>query len=434
MRFDEFELNESLMDGVFSMGFNEATPIQELAIPVILENKDLIACAQTGTGKTAAYLLPTLHKIQEANLDQSRIHTVIIVPTRELALQIDQQLQGFSYFTSVSSIAVYGGGDSGAFSTQRNALKKGADVVVATPGKLISQLRSGGIDFSHMKQLILDEADRMLDMGFLDDILEITSYMPKERQTLLFSATMPPKIRKLASQTLNNPEEINIAISKPAAGVTQGAFLVHDKQKVGIIQFLLQDDDIESTVIFTSTKKAVKEVRDALAKAGLKVEGISSDLDQSEREEVLRLFRAGKVRILVATDVISRGIDIDTIELVINYDVPNDPEDYVHRVGRTARANREGEAITLINTVDQQKFSKIEELIGNEIRKVPNPKEIGEGPEYAPDKRPARRSFPSKNRNNGGSSKHGENKRKYTKKPTHKKPSSHKPKGKSSEN
>ncbi|GAA4835721.1 DEAD/DEAH box helicase [Algivirga pacifica] len=400
MKFSELNLDEALIDAVESMGFDEATPIQELAIPAILNDEDLIACAQTGTGKTAAYILPTLHKIA-VQAEEGGIHTIVIVPTRELALQIDQQLQGFSYFTSTSSIAVYGGGDSNSFSQQRNALKQGADIVIATPGKLISQLRSGGINLSHLKQFVLDEADRMLDMGFFEDIMEISSFLPESKQTILFSATMPPKIQKLANQLLKSPTEINIAISKPAENITQGAFLLYPKQKVEMIKYLLQDDDIESTIIFTSTKSAVKEVAKALQGLGLKAQGISSDLQQDEREEVLRLFRAGITRILVATDVVSRGIDIDTIELVINYDVPNDPEDYVHRIGRTARANREGEAITFISTSDQDKFLRIEELLEATIRKVKNPAHIGDGPEYAPRKKRAS-SFKKKPRRSSG--------------------------------
>lgn len=425
MNFTDFGFDDAVVDGILGMGFKEATPIQEQAIPIILNNNDIIACAQTGTGKTAAYLLPCLHKV-EISKHSSAIHTIIVVPTRELAQQIDQQLQGFSYFTSASSIAVYGGGDSEEFSKQRKALKEGADIVVATPGKLISQLRSGGIKLDQLQQLILDEADRMLDMGFYEDIMEIVSYLPKERQTLMFSATMPPKIRKMAVQILKEPEQINLATAKPAEGVTQGAFLLYDEQKVKMVQYLLQDDDIESTVIFTSTKRAVKEVQKALSNLGLSVRGISSDLEQSEREEVLRLFKAGKVRIMVATDVISRGIDIDTIELVINYDVPNDPEEYIHRVGRTARANREGEAITFINNTEQHKFIKIEELIGKEIRKVDNPADIGKGPEYNPRKRSGggrgRRNFSSRSGGQKSSSQRKSNGKGYSKrKPTLKK-------------
>lgn len=374
------------------MGFENPTPIQEQAIPIILQHKDLIACAQTGTGKTAAFLLPVLNKL--AKQDTQSTNTLVIVPTRELALQIDQALQGFSYFTSVSSIAIYGGSDGSAFETERRALTEGANVIIATPGRLMAHLNMGYVKLDKLEHLILDEADRMLDMGFVDDIIRITSYLPKKRQTLMFSATMPPKIRTLATKLLNNPEQINIAISRPAEGVMQGAYLVYDRQKNNLIKALLEgkEKELSSVIIFLSTKQKVKELDRDLQKAGIKAKAIHSDLEQSEREEVLRNFRSKQTQILVATDILSRGIDIEDIGLVINYDVPGDAEDYIHRIGRTARAASTGVALTFINEFDQQKFFQIESLIGAEVRKIPLPAHLGEGPAYNPEvrvKRPA---------------------------------------------
>ena len=364
------------------MGFEDPTPIQELAIPIILDNKDLVGCAQTGTGKTAAFLLPILNKLSKEHTDS--INTLIIVPTRELALQIDQALQGFSYFTSVSSLAIYGGNDGSAFENEKRALTQGANFIIATPGRLMSHLNLGYVKLDDLKHLILDEADKMLDMGFVDDILKITSYLPKKRQTLMFSATMPAKIRALANKLLTHPEQINIAVSKPAEGVLQGAYIVYDKQKNELIKELLKGKDLSSVLIFLSTKQKVKDLERDLQKSGIKAKAIHSDLDQREREEVLRNFKSKQTQILVATDILSRGIDIEDIGLVINYDVPGDAEDYIHRVGRTARAASTGVALTLVNQHDQQKFSRIESLIGSEIRKFPLPAHLGAAPPYTP--------------------------------------------------
>ncbi|MEX0967926.1 MAG: DEAD/DEAH box helicase [Bacteroidia bacterium] len=387
MNFNEFDLDEDLLDGLSSMGFTEATPVQELAIPTILENKDLIACAQTGTGKTAAYLLPILHKI--AHGKNRKINTLVIAPTRELALQIDRQLEGFAYFVPVSSYPVYGGGDGKDFIQQKKALTKGADIIIATPGKLISHLNMGYADFSELEHLILDEADRMLDMGFHDDIMRILSHLPKERQTLLFSATMPGKIRTLSQKILKQPVEINIAMSKPAEGILQAAYLAYDEQKVRLIRNLLEGKSVEKVIIFSATKVMVNRMGRELKRHGLNAASISSDLEQAEREKVLQQFRGGKLNILVATDVLSRGIDIENIELIINFDVPMDAEDYIHRVGRTARAKATGVALTFINDnpKEQTRFRQIEELIGNEIRKLPLPGDMGVGPEYKPHSR-----------------------------------------------
>lgn len=385
MKFNDFNFEANLQEGLDSMGFETPTPIQEQAIPIILAGKDLIGCAQTGTGKTAAFVLPILDKLSKNPTDKT--DTLIIVPTRELALQIDQALQGFSYFTSVSSLAIYGGSDGSVFEKERRALTEGANVIIATPGRLMAHLNMGYVKLDSLKHLILDEADRMLDMGFIDDILKITTYLPKERQTLMFSATMASKIRSLATKLLKNPEQISISLAKPAEGVVQGAYLVYDPQKNNLIKSLLEGKDLSSVIIFVSTKIKVKELERDLIKAGLKAKAIHSDLEQPEREEVLRNFRSKKLQILVATDILSRGIDIEDIALVINYDVPGEPADYIHRIGRTARAASTGVALTFINEYDQQKFQQIEELIGVAVNKIPLPESLGTGPLYQPDVR-----------------------------------------------
>lgn len=364
------------------MGFEKPTPIQEQAIPVILQNKDLIACAQTGTGKTAAFLLPIMNKIIRDHSDT--INTLVIVPTRELAIQIDTALQGFAYFTPVTSIAIYGGSDGTSYEQEKKALTQGANIIIATPGRLIAHINQGYVKFGTLKHLVLDEADRMLDMGFSDDLNRIISFLPRTRQTLLFSATMPPKIRTLADKILKDPEKINIAVSKPAERVIQGAYVVHNTQKVELIRQLLAGKKLKSIIIFSSTKSKVKELEKELKKLGMNVSAIHSDLTQDQRNEVMRNFRNRKLQILVATDILSRGIDIDSIELVVNFDVPGDAEDYIHRVGRTARAEATGVALTLIGPADQRKFKSIEDLIGSEVKKLPLPASLGEGPEYAP--------------------------------------------------
>jgi len=382
MNFKELQLSPTLLEAISYMGFKEATPIQEKAIPAILNKKDLLACAQTGTGKTAAFILPVLNKLLKEK-HQGKTKVLVIVPTRELAIQIDQQIQGFSYFTNTQSIAVYGGGSGEDWIQQKKALNSGADIVVATPGKLISHLNMGYVKFDEVKYLILDEADRMLDMGFYDDIQKIITYLPKQRQTLMFSATMPPNIKKLASKILNHPEEISIGLSKPAEGVQQEAFLVYETQKTPLLKKLISGNpDAKSILIFTSTKKKVNEIKSSLKNKKYKVEAISSDLEQNTREEVLNSFRSKQTRVLVATDVLSRGIDIKNIDIVINFDVPGDAEDYVHRVGRTARASSNGLAITLVNEKEMGKFHRIEELIGKKVVKLPLPDELGDGPPW----------------------------------------------------
>lgn len=388
MKFEEFELNGDLLESISYMGFEEPTPIQDQAIPEILAGKDLIACAQTGTGKTAAFLLPIMSRIAETARDG--ISALIIVPTRELAIQIDQQIQGIGYNLGITSYAIYGGGDGDDWDSQKKAIKDGADIIVATPGKLISHLNMGYVNFSGVKHLILDEADRMLDIGFLEDILRIISFVPTERQTLLFSATMAPKIRSLSSKILLNPVEINIAIAKPAEGVLQAAYLVYDAQKNELLTHLIADKpEYSSILIFSSTKKKVTEIARSLKRSCPETEWISSDLDQEEREKVLLRYRAKKTRILVATDVLSRGIDIKDINLVINYDVPQDAEDYVHRVGRTARAETTGVALTLVSPDDMYSFHLIEKLIEQTVYKIKPPQQLGEGPEWrVPESKP----------------------------------------------
>ena len=402
MKFNELNLNPDILEAISHMGFEKATEVQEKAIPEILKGNDLIGCAQTGTGKTAAFILPTLDQI--AREHQKETSVLIIVPTRELAVQIDQQIQGFAYFTPVSSLPVYGGGDGKDWVQEKKALSTGADIIVATPGKLISHLANGYVKFDKLKHLILDEADRMLDMGFSDDISKIIGYLPKERQTLMFSATMPPEIRTLAKKILTSkPFEINIGLSKPAAGVLQAAYLVYDAQKIKLVKSLIDNKpDLKSILIFSSTKLKVSEITRALKNKVYNVDAISSDFDQNKREDVLREFKSKRTRVLVATDVLSRGIDIKEIELVINFDVPGDAEDYVHRVGRTARADATGMALTLINEEDMYKFHKIEQLIETVIKKLPLPTQLGEGPAWSTRKPPQR--FGQKGKGGGGRS------------------------------
>jgi len=388
MVFEDFKLTPELLDAIYYMGYREATPVQEKAIPVILEGHDLIACAQTGTGKTAAFLLPILNFI--SGKESKHTHTLILVPTRELAIQIDQQVQGLGYTLNINSIAVYGGGDGSDWDQERTALSKGADIIVATPGRLISHLNQGYVKFNQIEVLVLDEADRMLDIGFYEDIMRIISYIPKKRQTLMFSATMPPKIRSLSRHIMKSPTEIALEMSKPAEGVIQAVYLLGDHQKLPLINSLIADNpEYTSILIFSSTKKKVSEIVRGLRSKNFQVEGISSDLEQKEREQMLLRFRSRKTRVLVATDVLSRGIDIKDINLVVNFDAPGDAEDYVHRVGRTARAETTGVAVTLVNRMDMQKLERIEKLIGYEVYKAPLPDFIAEQKDKSPDHRPA---------------------------------------------
>ncbi len=381
MDFKDFGFNSQIEEAISFMGFIKPTPIQEAAIPVIMNGRDLIGSAQTGTGKTAAFILPILHKLTGRTTHD--INTLIIVPTRELALQIDQQIHGFAYFLDVRSLAAYGGGSGSDFEQEKTALTQGSDIIVATPGKLISHLNLGYVNTASLEHLVLDEADRMLDIGFYDDIMKIISFLPKKRQTLMFSATMPPRIRELASRILVDPVEITTVLSKPPEGVLQAAYLTYDQQKTPLIKSLIKDKpDCKSILIFTSKKTKVREIVREMKGQGFGVEGISSDLEQSEREEVLLRFRSRQTRVLIATDVMSRGIDIKEIDLVINYDVPHDAEDYVHRVGRTARAEATGIALTLVNPDDMHKFRKIEQLIHQAVIKLPVPAELGASPKW----------------------------------------------------
>lgn len=408
MSFATLELHDQILEAISYMGFEEPTDIQKEAIPKILKGKDLLACAQTGTGKTAAFILPVLDKIAENPSD--KISALVIAPTRELALQIDQQIQAFAYFVGIHSIPVYGGGDADDWEKQKKALTRGADIIVATPGKLLSHLNLGYVDFSKLRFLILDEADRMLDMGFYEDIIKIIKALPKNRQTLLFSATMPPKIRKLSREILRDADEITLALSKPAEGILQGAYFVYPAQRIPLVAYLIKDKpNYKSIIIFSSTKKEVLDITRELQQKGFAAKAISSDLDQKERETVLREFKSKQTRILVATDVLSRGIDIKDIDLVINFHVPSDAEDYVHRVGRTARAASTGVALTMITPAEKGKFLQIEKLIGNEVPKIPLPAVIGEAPD--PNSKPRRNGNSGRNKGNRGRQKSHRGKR-----------------------
>ena len=400
MKFNKLSLNKELENGLEMMGFENATPIQEKTIPIILNGNDLIACAQTGTGKTAAFVLPILSILSEKK-QNNKVKALIITPTRELAKQIDMQIEGFSYFTNTSSYPIYGGGTGPEFENQKQALINGTEIIICTPGRLLAHLKFDYFDTNFINHLILDEADRMLDMGFYDDIIKIVNKLPKKRQTLLFSATMPKAIRKLAKNILSIPKEISLAISKPASGIKQYAFLVYDKHKVKLIkEILLQKKSkkqLNHVLIFASSIKSVKEIKRTLNKSGFISSDMHSGLDQNSRENTIRDFKNNKIKILVATDILSRGIDIKGIELVINYEVPNDAEDYVHRIGRTARADKTGEAITFINENQIKSFMSIEKLIENEVEKIPLPNNFEKGPVYSIKKK--KKNIWKKNRN-----------------------------------
>lgn len=403
MNFSELNLEESVLQAIDAMNFRECTPIQEHSIPVILEGRDLIGVAQTGTGKTAAYLLPVLNQLNKGGYPADSINCLIMSPTRELAQQIDQQMEGFSYFMPASSVAVYGGNDGIRFEQEKRGLTLGADVVIATPGRLISHLSLGYVDLSQVSFFILDEADRMLDMGFYDDIMQIVKYLPKERQTIMFSATMPTKIQQLAQSILQNPVEVKLAVSKPADKIIQAAYVCYENQKLGIIKSLFSSQVPERVIVFASKKLKVKELAQAFLRMGLNVGEMHSDLEQVQRDQVMREFKNGHINVLVATDIVSRGIDIDDIRLVINYDVPHDSEDYVHRIGRTARANHDGCAITFVNEKEQTIFKSIENFLEKTIYKIPVPEELGDTPEYKPKSsaNKGRKTYSSKGKRNG---------------------------------
>ena len=413
MYFDELELDYDLLDAIDEMGFQQMTPVQEQTIPIILEGHDIIGCAQTGTGKTAAYALPLLSQLMTArasqDYDDSKVKAIIMVPTRELAMQIDTQFQGFSYYLPISTTVVYGGGDGKTWDVQRKGMCTGSDIVVATPGRLLAHLESGAVDFSGVKHFILDEADRMLDMGFFDDIMRVVKVLPTERQTIMFSATLPPKIRNMAKQLLTNPKEVNIAISKPSDSIDQGIYVCYDSQKLGLVDSLFGGGIEGKAIIFSSSKLKVKELSYQLKRMKLNVSAMHSDLDQERRNEVMLNFKNGKTDILVATDIVARGIDIDDISMVVNFDVPHDPEDYIHRIGRTGRASATGRAITFVSVAEQGKFHRIEEFIEKEVKQLEIPSSLGEAPEYTPSARPERGRGRS---NGGGKSSHSKSGRK----------------------
>jgi ATP-dependent RNA helicase RhlE len=389
LQFNEFNIHADVLEGIDAMNYLQASPIQEMAIPIILEGKDLIASAQTGTGKTAAYLIPTLDLIVRSKNDH--IAALILVPTRELAKQIDEQIEGFSYFIGATSLAIYGGGKGENWDQQRKALVDGADIIIATPGRLMAQMKSGDVKFSDLQCLILDEADKMLDMGFSDDILYIIKHLPAKRQNLMFSATMPKKIRDFANKILVNPEEIKLAVSKPAEGIDQQFYLASDHQKLPLLIHLLKETKDLTIIIFTSQKTMINQIIRALARVKIESRGVSSDNSQEEREAALRGFKSKKFNILVATDVLSRGIDINNLNLVINFDVPRDAEDYIHRIGRTARAETTGTSYTFINQKDQPKIVAIEKLLERvvEKRNITASLGLGEAPEFRVEARPA---------------------------------------------
>ena len=391
MKFEETYLNDNILDALYDMHFDEMTPIQERCIPEILDGYDLLGVAQTGTGKTAAYLLPILSMLDDGDYPKDAINSIIMSPTRELAQQIDQAMQGFGYYLDgVSSVAVYGGNDGGRYEQELRGMRLGADMLIATPGRLLSHLKVGNLDLSHCSFFVLDEADRMLDMGFIDDIMKIVQQLPKNCQRIMFSATMPPKIRELAVTMLHNPVEVKIAVSKPAEKIRQSAYVCYEPQKLKIINHIFKAGDLQRVIIFSGKKDKVKDITRSLKQMHINCGQMHSDLSQQERDEVMYRFKAGMVDVLVATDIVARGIDIDDIRTVINYDVPHDAEDYVHRIGRTARADRDGEAITFINDTDIYRFQQIEHFLGKEVVKNPLPEGIGDGPEYT--KREKKRS------------------------------------------
>lgn len=380
MRFDELLTNDSVLDGLWDMHFDECTPIQEHTIPAVLEGRDVLACAQTGTGKTAAYLLPVINELAEGGFPENAVNCVVMAPTRELAQQIDRQLQGFAYFMPVSGIAVYGGTDGVTYDQQRKSLKAGADVVIATPGRLLAHLSMGYVDLSRVSYFILDEADRMLDMGFYDDIMQIYSHLPKETQVLMFSATMPPKIQQMAKKILKNPVEIKLAVSKPAEKIQQSSYICYEAQKMPILKKLFKENPPQRVIIFSGSKLKVKTLARELRRMPFKVAEMHSDLDQTARDNVILDFKAGKTQVIIATDILSRGIDIDDIEMVINYDVPRDPEDYIHRIGRTARADRDGRAVTFVSPEEAFRLKRIEKLLEKEVPREEVPAEFGDAP------------------------------------------------------
>ena len=426
MTFEETYLNDNILDALYDMHFEDMTPIQEKCIPEILDGYDVLGIAQTGTGKTAAYLLPILSQLDDGNYPKDAINCVIMSPTRELAQQIDQAMQGFGYYLDdVSSVAVYGGNDGNRYDQELRSMRMGADVLIATPGRLLSHLKVGNLDLSQCSFFVLDEADRMLDMGFVDDIMKIVQQLPKDCQRIMFSATMPKKIRELAVQLLHNPVEVQIAVSRPAEKIHQMAYVCYEPQKLQIIQHIFKNGNLQRVIIFSGKKERVKEVTRKLKSMHINCDQMHSDLSQAERDEAMYRFKAGQTDVLVATDIVARGIDIDDIRLVINYDVPADSEDYVHRIGRTARADRDGEAITFISDTDIYRFQGIEHFLGKEVEKIALPEGLGDAPEYV--KRPKKANSRKGNgrwhsRGNG----HGKKRKNEGKKPSNSKSSNSK--------
>ena len=415
MYFTDFDFEDEVLDALDAMRFETCTPIQEQTIQPLMDGRDLIGVAQTGTGKTAAYLLPVLNKLCKGGYPEDAINCIVMAPTRELAQQIDRQLEGFTYFMPFSSVAVYGGNDGQRYEQELRGMARGADIIVATPGRLISHINLGNIDLSKVSFFILDEADRMLDMGFYNDIMTIANKLPKNRQTMLFSATMPQEIRKLAANILADPLQITLSLAKPADGITQEAYICHEGQKMGIIKSIFEKESTERVILFASRKNKVKDISIALKKKGYNVGEMHSDLDQSERDEIMFQYKSRKIDIIVATDILARGIDIDDIRIVINYDVPRDCDDYIHRVGRTARANTKGRAITFVSEEDQAFFKRIEDFMEQDVTKVPVPEELGAAPEYAPKKkreggRGGNKRSGNKGRGKGGNHRQGKKK------------------------
>lgn len=411
MKFEELDLNDNILDALYDMHFDECTPIQEQCIPPILEGRDLLGVAQTGTGKTAAYLLPILSKLDDGGYPTDAVNCIVMSPTRELAQQIDQAMQGFAYYLpDVSSVAVYGGNDGNRYDQEMKSMRLGADVIIATPGRLISHISMGNIDLSKVSFFVLDEADRMLDMGFSEDIMKIASGLPKNCQTIMFSATMPEDIEKLAQKLLKNPVEVKLAVSKPAEKIKQSAYICYETQKLSIIKDIFKAGDLKRVIIFSGSKLKVKQINQALQHMKINSGEMHSDLEQAQRDDIMFKFKSGQIDVLVATDILSRGIDIDDISMVINYDVPHDAEDYVHRIGRTARADKDGVAITFVNEDDMYAFHQIEKFLDKDIKKNALPKDCGEGPEYTTSRRPGKTTAKSRRRKDRDSTSHRDNK------------------------
>jgi len=411
MKFEELDLNDNILDALYDMRFDECTPVQENCIPPILDKRDVLGVAQTGTGKTAAYLLPILSRLADGGFPKDAVNCIIMSPTRELAQQIDQAMQGFSYYLpDVSSVAVYGGNDGNRYDQEMKSMRLGADVIIATPGRLISHISMGNIDLSKVSFFVLDEADRMLDMGFSEDIMKIASGLPESCQTIMFSATMPKDIETMAQKLLKNPVEIKLAVSKPAEKINQSAYICYETQKLKIIDDIFKAGDLKRVIIFSGSKMKVKQINQALQRLKINCGEMHSDLDQAQRDEIMYKFKSGQLDVLVATDIVSRGIDIDDITMVINYDVPHDAEDYVHRIGRTARADRDGVAITFVNEDDMYAFHQIEKFLEREITKNPLPEGCGEGPEYTTTKRPGKTNARNRRRNDRNQTAHRDSK------------------------